>query len=296
MKSKLKIYWKSLRAFTLFWILANTIFAVGVARYLTGKFELMATVFAFLCVNLVLFFAHELNNVFDYLLKVDKVEKGSTAKTYTLASQLIPQGLLSVKEAIFLGLICLSLGVVCLFFVLNLWTLIFFIIGVSLSISYTIFFKRYGLQEIALAGGHGIASTCFVYSAITCSFEVYMLLASLIPAIFASGMITLDAWKDIETDFSAKVKTCAQYLFSLDVSPGTYMSWIFSLVIISHISLIFLRILPETTLAALFIIPGFHLASALIEKRFEKGMILFLVCMFAYPLVIGSCLFIDYLL
>lgn len=287
--SKLKSYWTSLRAFTIFWIIANSILALGCAKLWNDSFSVTHAVIAFLCVNFVLFFAHEMNNLIDYIRGVDKLEEGSQAKAYTAASQLLPSGQMTTAETTALGLACLTIGTMCLYFIFNIYTLIFAAIGVFLAITYTPIFKRYGFQELALALGHGIATTCFVYSAVA-PFSYKIFLTSAIPAIFAAGMITLDAWKDIETDLASRVKSYAQKLFELNVSPGSYGSWIFSVVVLAHFALILLNILPAITLAALFTIPLFHLSSVMINQHFDKGFLLYLIGMWAYPLMIGGAL------
>lgn len=288
---KVKAYWISLRAFTVFWILANTILAVGCAAYWHNHISFFQALAAFLTVNFVLFFAHEMNNLIDYLRGVDKLEKGSQAKAYTAASQLLPSGQITETETKLLGLLCLSIGLIFFYFVFNIYTLIFLILGVFLAIAYSPIFKRYGFQELSLALGHGIATTCFVYSAIV-PFDYKIFLTSSIPAIFAGGMITLDAWKDIETDLASKVKTYAQKLFELKVTPSAYGSWIFSVAVLAHFALILLDVLPPITLAALLSIPFFHLSSVMLNQKFDKGFLLFLIGMWIYPLLIGGALLV----
>jgi len=144
-EKKIKAWFVSLRPFTVFWIMVNTLLGVSLAG-----FELSSWLVAMGIGNSVLFAAHLLNNIRDFQRGLDKLEEGSEEKAYTSASKILPSGILSVRTMLISALAFIGFGTALLLIFCpvrpDVWLLFF--LGLVMTCTYHDLFKPRGLPEI----------------------------------------------------------------------------------------------------------------------------------------------------
>jgi 1,4-dihydroxy-2-naphthoate octaprenyltransferase len=286
MVSKGKVYFYASRPFAFPWVIVNSLVAVILAHgsiFQTIYYGIMGSA---ITTSLVAT-SHFVNNWRDYVKGLDKVEKGSTAKSYTSASQLIPMGLMTVQENKALALFSQMLGVLLFFFVPhNIFTITFFLLGSVLAWTYTDFFKPKGIGEVALFLGHGFGTAMFAFSLVRIP-NIMAISLGILLGLWASFMLTLDQYPDVKnSDFEKRIRNMASLLVGSDLKPGEFIMGASILIYIVQIGFVFLHWLPIYSLATFILLPVLHLNSLLIQNNYGKGMQLFLICMLLYPILV----------
>jgi len=278
MKEKVKAWFISLRPFTVFWMATNCLLGVALA-----EFDLSAWLLAFGITNSILFAGHLFNNIRDFQKGLDKLEEGSEEKAYTSASKILPSGILSVRTMLVSALAFVGLGTsLLLIFSPIRWDVwLLFFLGVAMIGSYTDFWKPRGLPEIPLFLGHGLATTAFAYSLVE-PVTLTAVSAGILLGLFAASASTLDAWKDVETDYAGKVKGLAWTIAQANLPISQF--WMGSMVMIYAVQMgmVLLGLLPNMTLLTVFLLPLGHLGSVLLESNFDKGVMIFLLHMWLF--------------
>jgi len=248
---KIKAWFVSLRAFAIPWTGTNCLLGVALAG-----FGLSAWILAFGITTSILFAAHQLNSVRDFKKGLDKLEEGSEEKAYTSAQKILPKGILSVKTMLLSALAFVAFGVsLLLAFCPIRWDVwLIFFLGLTMTCSYHDFWKPRGLPEVALFLGHGFAVTAFAYCLVA-PISLEAVSAGILLGIFAASASTVDAWKDIETDYAKKVKGLAWNIAQANLPISQF--WMGSIVMIYtvQIGMVLLGLLPNMTLLTVFLLP-----------------------------------------
>jgi len=277
-KKKTKAWFTSLRPFTVFWMAVNCLLGVALAG-----FDLSAWILAFGITNSVLFAGHLLNNIRDFQKGLDKLEEGSKEKAYTSASKILPSGILSVKTMLVsaLGFVGLGTSLLLIFCPVRWDVWLLFFLGVAMIGSYTDFWKPRGLPEISLFLGHGLATTAFAYSLIE-PVSLTAVSAGILTGLFAASASTLDAWKDVETDYARRVKGLAWTVAQANLPISQY--WMGSLMMIYAVQMgmVLMSLLPKMTLLTVFLLPLGHLTGIVLERDFDRGVMLMLLTMWGF--------------
>jgi len=278
MKKKIKAWFVSLRAFATIWMATNCLLGVALAG-----FDLSAWILAFGITTSILFAGHLLNNIRDFQRGLDRVEEGSKEKAYTSASKILPSGILSVRTMLVSTLAFVGFGTALLLIFCpvrpDVWLLFF--LGLIMTCSYHDWFKPRGLPEIPLFLGHGFAVTVFAYSLVE-PINLTAVSAGILLGLFAASASTLDAWKDVETDYAQKVKGLAWTIAQANLPISQY--WMGSLMMIYAVQMgmVLMGLLPSVTLLTVFLLPLGHLTGIILERDFDKGVMLMLLVMWLF--------------
>jgi len=274
------MFWAS-RPFALPWIFVNTLLGATLAGMDWLKFFV-----AFVIVGAILVASHYINSWRDYVKGFDTLDNGSTPKSYTAASQILPKGLLDTSDvtrgALAMLTIAFALMVVYAPKRIDVWGL--FILGVFLALTYTDFWKPKGLGELALFLGHGWGASTFAYALIK-PVGLDAMSVGVILGILAALVYTLDQYPDVETDFGKKAKDLAYLMFHAEVKPSSYL-W-FSVTAVSSLTVAFVLLgwLPSKMLTALFTLPIFHVAGLVLDYDYGRGVLIGLVGIWLFALV-----------
>ena len=280
--NKAKAWFIASRPFAIPWILVNTFLGARLAGFDFGKWLLASAI-----VSLILLAAHYVNNWRDFVKGFDKLESGSSAKPYTAASQLLPRGELTVQEMKGATIIVLGLSLVLMGFApkrLDVWLL--YILGVSVALTYTDFFKPKGFGEVALFLGHGFGASTFAYSLIR-PVTVEALAAGTLLGMLAGIVYTIDQWQDVETDFAKRVKNYAYLIAKAEMRLSTFFYFAVTAIVTIHLAFVLMGVLRPSTLKALLLMPLFHFAGVMLECQFEKGVWLSLIAIWLYPILMA---------
>ena len=280
--NKAKAWFVASRPFAIPWILVNTFLGARLAGFDFGKWLLASAI-----VSLILLAAHYINNWRDFVKGFDKLENGSSAKPYTAASQLLPRGELTVQEMKGATIIVLGLSLVLMGFApkrLDVWLL--YVLGVSVALTYTDFFKPKGFGEVALFLGHGLGASTFAYSLIR-PVTVEALAAGTLLGLLAGMVYTIDQWQDVETDFAKRVKNYAYLIAKAEMRLSTFFYFAVTAVVTIHLAFVLMGVLRPSTLKALLLMPLFHFAGVMLECQFEKGVWLGLIAIWLYPILMA---------
>jgi len=283
LKEKIKAWFVSLRPFTVFWMAANCLLGLALAG-----FELSAWILAFGITNSILFAGHLLNNIRDFQKGLDKVEEGSEEKAYTSASKILPSGILSVKTMLVSALAFVGLGTTLLLIFCpvrwDVWLLFF--LGVAMIGSYTDFWKPRGFPEISLFLGHGVATTAFAYSLVE-PVSLTAVSAGVLMGLFAASLSTLDAWKDVETDYAQRVRNLAWTIAQANLPISQFCIGSLMMIYVVQMGMVLMGLLPSMTLLTVFLLPLGHLTNIILEKDFDKGVMLYLLMMWLFAILMS---------
>jgi len=281
MYSKGKLMFIAARPFALPWVAVNTLLGISLAG-----FHLMQWFVAFVIVGLVLTASHYINNWRDYVRGFDAIENGSTGKSYTLASKLLPAGLLSTADMIHGALVMLGLSAMLMLLYaphrLDVWGL--YALGVFLALTYTDVFKPKGFGEIALFLGHGWSTTTFAY-AIVKPVGIDGFVAGILLGMLAALAYTLDQLPDVETDFGKKARDLAYIMFKAEIRPSSYVWFTASAISFLTVAFVLLGWLPKEMLLGLLSMPLFHITGVVIDYDYGKGMLIGLGAIWTFPLL-----------
>lgn len=222
----------SARLFAVPWITLFTLFGVllaGVVNIERAIASILVTVFLTIA-------AHFNNNYKDVELGVDRFVESpeearsviSTIKPYTAAAWIVPLKITSIRfqkanEYLF---IALAVAVYLLFFsgdmTILLLSMPILALGVALARTYTSFFKRNRLGELALFLGHGFGTVAFGF--ISQKPDILMAFLSGVPTGLISGLVYgIDQFVDIRSDFIRRVRSIYESWFNSRMPLGLYL-------------------------------------------------------------------------
>jgi len=234
--------------------------------------------------------AHYFNASEDYRLGFDKIEGGSVAKEYTKASQIIPQGLFSVRGCDITALFLLLLSAFILFFCapLRLDKIILYLLGVFSCLSYVRVFKV-----------HKIGEVCWVLAFFAVGAFSYSLCAHIDCTAIAVGILLgmlflpfyiLDQLPDMKpTD---KVIDITEIIFANKLNPSGFIFFGVTATYVIQTGFVLMNWLPSMTLLSIFSLPVAHICGVYSDYKIEKGAMLCVLWMTFYVLfaTIGALL------
>ncbi len=251
-------------------------------------FNLRDWILAFVITSCVLLVSHFINAWRDFVKGLDRVEGGSRVKPYTVASQVLPRGWLSLRvvKVSALAFLLLSFILVLLFAPrrFDLWIL--YCIGVAIALTYTDFFKPRGLGEIALFLGHGFGTTTFAYSFVK-PINAEAISAGVLLGVFASVCYTIDQYQDVETDFARRVKNLAYLVFKANMRISQLWWFLVTASLTMQAGLVLMGWLPSKTMLTVFCLPLAHVVGILLDYDFSKGVLIGLLNMWLYALLMA---------
>jgi 1,4-dihydroxy-2-naphthoate octaprenyltransferase len=280
--SSIKAWIAAARLFAVPWVFANCFLGTSLAG-----FDLWSYLVASAIVSTLLISSHYANAWRDFVLGFDRVN-GSVAKPYTAASQLIPSGFFTVREAKMatVGWYLAGLGLFVLFAPLRLDTVAIFAMGSFFIATYSDFWKRYGLGEIPLFMCHGFGSVVFAYSIIK-PVDIQAIAAGVLMGLFAGLVYSIDQWQDVGTDFTKRVKDLAYIIAKANLKVSFIAHFAITMVVTFHMFFVIMNILPLETLKAILLLPMFYIAAVFLDYQFDKGVLMFLIAMWMYPVVMA---------
>jgi len=283
-KEEVKAWFVSLRAFATPWMAANCLLGVALAG-----FDLSTWILAFGITTSILFAGHLFNNIVDFRKGLDRLEEGSKEKAYTSAQKVLPSGILSVGTMFISALAFIAFAVLLLLIFCPLrWdVLLIFLLGLAVTCSYHDFWKPRGLPEVALFLGHGFAVTAFSYCLVE-PISLEAVSAGVLLGMFAASISTIDAWKDVETDYAKKVKGLAWNIAQANLPISQF--WMGSVVMIYtvQVGMVLMGLLPNITLLTVFLLPLGHLGSVLLESNFDRGVMIVLLHMWLAAVLMAT--------
>ncbi len=221
----------STRFFALPWVTLFTLFGALLAGVQSAERAIVSC----LVVAFITLASHFNNNYKDVELGIDKYvatpEQAellcSTVKPYTAAAWIVPLGITSTRfqKANEYAFIALAVATY-LHFYRELSTAIvslpFLVLGLVLARTYTSFFKRRRLGELACFLGHGFGTVAFGYL----SQRPDILIAALagVPTGLISALAySVDQFVDVRTDFVEKVRAIYESWFNSRMPLGLFV-------------------------------------------------------------------------
>lgn len=267
----------SARLFALPWCGLYTCFGA----LLAGVSNPVSMLGSILTVVFVLLAAHFFNNYMDVVLGVDKVidnleeaeRKVSSIKPYTAAAWLVPLKITSIEFQKTNAYIMLLLSAISYVFLVPVTpaTLALYLLGVSIAILYTPFFKPKRLGEVACFLGHGFSTVAFGYLSQSPNI-LHALLAS-IPIGLISGLAySVDQFMDIKTDFVERVGSIYESWFNSKMPLGLYVLLIVIFYFNMLIAWVAADIYPSGTLLTLAITPIILFRAPALEWDRERAL------------------------
>ena len=277
--NKIKAWFIAIRVFALPWMLVNTLFGVCMAGFSLEKWLL-----AFGISSAILMTAHLINSWRDFVKGLDRIN-GSKVKPYTAGSQVLPRGWLTLKEVQISAILMLSISTLLMSLApIRLDTILLYLLGVAIALTYTDFFKPRGLGEIALFLGHGFGTTSLAYSLIK-PLDFKGLAVGIMLGFWAGIVYTVDQWQDVETDFAHRVKNLAYIVFKANMKISQVWYFLVTGSIVMQLAFVLMGIMPPKTLITIFLLPLEHIAGIMLDYQFEKGAFLALTSMWLFPVV-----------
>ena len=269
--NKAKAWLVASRPFAIPFWLAGT--AMGVAF---AGWDIQAWVMASLIVTLIGLSAHYINNYWDYIKGLDKLDNGSKPKAYTAANQILPAGILSVEDMQMAAVFCLVVAFILAgVFLRRIDQILMFLVGLMAAIGYTVFFKPKGLGEIAMFLGWG-GTGPFAYTLVK-PFDVTALGLWIITGMTGAMVYTIDQLPDTETDFMKRVKNLSYYVMKANIKPSQIVWFIVSAVMVLSVGMVVLGWIPKEMIYIVFTLPIWHICGIVIDNDFEKGVLIGLV-------------------
>jgi 1,4-dihydroxy-2-naphthoate octaprenyltransferase len=290
----------SARLFAVPWVLLYTLFGALLAS-VRDWVSAVGTIPVVVCILLA---SHFRNNYRDVELGVDKyvenIEEAkkviSTIKPYTAAAWLVPLRITpvwfqKVNERLFI-----ALSVVIYVFLVKPWlnpyTIPIYLLGVALGLSYTDFFKRKGIGEVAAFIGHGWATTIFGYISQSQNFTT-AILAGIAPGLLSAFAYSIDQYVDLKTDFVRRVRSIAEAWFNSKLPLGVYIIAIYFSFIHLVTLMVAVGIYPKGILLVYAVTPIILLVSARIEYNRDKAIrdgVVILVILIPMLMCLGTLL------
>jgi 1,4-dihydroxy-2-naphthoate octaprenyltransferase len=267
----------STRFFALPWAMLYCLFGAALADL--GDWH--AALAASAVVGLVLLAAHFRNNYRDVELGVDRyvdsLEEArrliSTIKPYTAAAWLVPLRITSVgfqKANEYASLALATLLYALYLFPRAPLTLPVFLLGVFFAESYTDFWKRRGLGEVAAFMGHGYLSTVFGY--LSQAADPGALLVGVVPGLISGLAYSVDQYVDIKSDFVYKVRNLAELWFKSELPLSLYVLFVYAFfVAVTHI-FVTAGVYPRGVLIVLATLPLVLVNAPRLEYNRERAL------------------------
>lgn len=284
--NKLKAWVVAGRFFVVPWVLGSTLLGVKLAG-----FNLMAWLLSFAVVFSAFLGCHYMNAWRDYIRGFDRLENGSKAKPYTMASQVLPRGWLSLREVKISSFAFFSLAIILfmLYAPKRVDTVVIFLLGIFFATTYTDWFKPKGFGEVAFFLGAGFAPCVFAYSMVK-PVDFTALAGGVLLGLWTAMFCPLDQLPDIKSDLSNRVKNLAYMMFKAQIKPSAYVWFAGSAVATLTASFVVAGLLPIKFLSALGVLPLVHITGIIIDYDFDKGTLLFVVAACLYTLIPAAVL------
>ena len=278
--SPLKYWIIAARLFAVPWVFVNCFLGAALAGFDAWYYILASAIVSSLLIS-----SHYANAWRDYVLGYDRIN-GSKSKVYTAASQLIPNGKFTVKEAKYatLGWYLVGLSLFIIFAPIRMDTVAIFAMGSFFVATYSDLWKKYGLGEIALFMCHGFGSVVFAYSLIK-PVDLQAVAAGTLMGLMSGIGYTVDQWQDVETDFTKRVKDLSYIIFKANLRIGYVVFLGLTTVLTFHIFFVMSGILPVSTMKAFLLMPLFYISTVLLDYQLPKGILMYLITMWLYPIV-----------
>ena len=181
---------------------------VGTAAWVTGGLRSLPwgyVILAFigaLCAHIA---TNVLNDYFDYTSGLDLKTKPTP---FSGGSGILPQGLMTPRNVIIFGLVCLGLTAAIGIFFWAVWgwgILPLGLLGIITIIAYTPWVtKRPFLCLIAPGLGFGPLMVMGTHFVLTGGYDAVSILASLVPGFLVSNLLLLNQFPDVEADAAVK--------------------------------------------------------------------------------------------
>jgi len=269
----------STRFFAVPWVAGYTLFGV----LLAGIRDFVAALGACLVVAFTLLVAHFRNNYRDVELGIDKFVDDpeearrvvSSLKPYTAAAWLVPLRITPIwfqklNELLFLGL-SLTTYILLVEPLSRPLTIPFYILGMAMALTYTDYWKRKRLGEVAAFLGHGLATTSFGY--MSQGGDLFSaILAGVVPGFISALAYSVDQYLDIKTDFVERVRSIAEAWFNSRLPLGIYVLAIVAFYYHILTAWVAVGIYPRGVLITYVLLPFFMFSIARIEYDREKGI------------------------
>ena len=269
--NKAKAWLVASRPFAIpFWLTAT---AMGVAF---AGWDTKAWIVASLIVTLIGLSTHYINNWRDYTKGIDTLDNGSKHKAYKKANQILPAGILSVRDMQMATAFCLVIVFILAgVFLRRIDQILLFLIGLLTAIGYTDFFKPKGLGEIAMFFAWG-GTAPFAYTLIK-PFDITAMGLWVINGMTGAMVYTIDQLPDVETDLVKRVKNLAFYVMRAKISPSQLVWFVVSAIMVLSVGMVTLGWAPKETAYIIFTLPLWHICGIVIDNDFEKGVFIGLI-------------------
>lgn len=279
--NKLKAWFIAARLFVLPLLFAFSFFGNALAGFNVSMWAV-----AVIVTGSVWICAHFVNDWRDYALGVDKLNGGSTAKSYTGASQIIPLGLLSVRavQLSAIGLLLLSAFSFALFVPLRLDTVIIYCLGVTMALTYTDYFKPRGIGEICFF--IMLFSVLALSYSIVEQFNLTALAVGTLAGMIGVMLPSMDHFPDIQGPLD-KVTNLAELLFKTKMRLSGMYWFLVTALFTMQMGFTILNWLPQLSLFTLFTLPLAHISGVFLDYNIRKGVPLVLLWSICYMLLGG---------
>jgi len=248
----------SLRAFAWPWVFLYTAFGA----LLAGCRDASAIALTALVPVLTLAASHFRNNYRDVELGIDRYVESpeeaerviSTLKPYTAAAWLVPLRITPIWFQKLNEYLFLALSAAVYSSVFTPHNLPLYVLGALLAETYTDWWKRWRLGEVAAFLGHGFATVAFGYLTFSDNV-VYAVLAGIPTGLISALAYSVDQFVDVKTDFVARVRALYESWFNSRMPLSLYV--IVAVMTYSNVLVAWVAagIYPRGTLLAMLVIP-----------------------------------------
>ena len=277
--NKAKAWFIAARPFAIPYWVTNVALGVALAGWNLNAFIVAASI-----VTLIGLSAHFTNNWRDYVKGVDTLEDGSKPKAYTPASQLLPRGILTVKDMKIATVFCLLIAFLLAgIYLRRLDQIIIFLIGVFAAVAYTDLLKPKGFGEVAMFIGFAMSSA-FGYTMIK-PFDYTAFATVVVTGMIPTIAYTIDQLPDVETDLARRIKNLSYYVFKANISISSILWFAVTATFTLIVGFIVVGWLPQEMLIMAATLPLWHISGIIVDNDLEKGIVLALVAYFLYLLL-----------
>jgi len=280
------VNWKAWFVAGRFFVIPFLLVPFSLAANLIAGFDLAAWLQSMVAVGGIWISAHYINDWRDFVRGVDKFRGGSVAKAYTAASQILPAGLLTVRDCKLsaLGFMICSLVVFVWFAPLRLDLLVLYLLGITLALTYTDWLKPNRFTpELTFFVAFALVPT-IPYTWVRGFDQAALSLG------FLGGMIGLlgfavDQLPDVRR--VTQIRNLAELLFKTKIRL-TEVVWFFvTAIYVLQMGFVLLGWLPTGSLLTIFALPLSHIASIFLSHEVGKGQLLILAWVTIYWLLLG---------
>jgi len=281
----------SARLFAVPWVFLFTLFGAMLA----GVSDWRSAIGACITSSLVLLASHFMNNYRDVELGVDRLVSDpdearkiiSSIKPYTAAAWVVPLGITSIgfqKANMMLCLIA-SAAVFASLVKVNVFNIIFYLVGVVTALTYTDFWKRKRLGEVSAFIGHGFSTTSFGFLSQSTDV-VSAIIAGVVPGFISALIYSVDQYMDLKSDFVVRVRSIAESWSKSKLPLSVYVLAIIAFIYHMITSWVAMGVYPKGVLVTYALVPFILYVIPKLEFEREKALMeAALVCTFALPLL-----------